>query len=208
MNLLLKQKSKDLFKAEFEILENDIVVGNIFLQGKLGSMEVELNLIIYNQNLSLKYSTDKTDKIIKKFRPYSILQDNNIIGEMFQTEFRKNIFSKYDFNRCIYNNKEYNLYSIGLGKKSASVLYSDNTQLAQIEKEGIVYNDLHNYNIYSIDKESASISVLMSIYMYISTCYKPGIKVKESVVKNYSKTTNKELLNKYNPEWIKSIGGK
>lgn len=44
--------------------------------------------------------------------------------------------------------------------------------------------------------------------MYIIAGFKPGIKVKQSVVKYYNRTINKELNSKYNPEWIKDIGDK
>jgi len=69
----------------------------------------------------------------------------------------------------------------------------------------ISLNVLHNYDIYSVDKEGAFISVLTSCYMYVTTCYKSGVKVIESVKKNYSKTTNKKLIAKYNPEWINEV---
>jgi len=50
--------------------------------------------------------------------------------------------------------KEYNIYSIVLGEKGVCPLYCNEEQIAQIEKDGIIYNDLHNYDIYSIDKNN------------------------------------------------------
>jgi len=202
MQLVLKQKEKTLFGAEFEIIENDNIVGNVSLQGKVGTMEVSLAGILYNEKFSLNCLSEITTGNSKKFRQYNIFENNNIVGQIYQTEFKKNIFSRYSYNKCFYKKQEYNLYSIGLGEKGVNVLYKNNTQISQIENDGTIYNDLHHYNIYSVDKESAFISVLMSCYMYIITSYKPGVKVTESVKKIYSKTTNKDLISKYNPEWI------
>jgi len=205
MKLILKQKNKELFGANFEIIENENIVGYISLKGKVGTMEVSLDGNLYDRYFKLNCLNEFKTGNSKKFRPYNILENENIIGQIYETEFKKNIFSKYSYDKCFYKEQEYNLYSIGLGEKAINVLYKDNTQIAQIEKDGTIYNDLHNYDIYSIDKENTFISVLMSCYMYIITCYKPGVKITESVKKVYSKTTNKDLVSKYDPNWIKNL---
>ena len=205
MRLILKQKNKELFGAEFEIVENNNIVGYISLKGKVGTMEISLDGNLYDRYFKLNCLNEFKTGNSKKFRPYNILENKNIIGQIYETEFKKNIFSKYSYDKCFYKEQEYNLYSIGLGEKGVNVLYKDNIQIAQIEKDGTIYNDLHNYDIYSIDIESTYISVLMSCYMYIIACYKPGVKITESVKKVYSKTTNKDLILKYDPNWIKNL---
>ena len=80
------------------------------------------------------------------------------------------------------------------------LVYNENKQIAQIEKDLTIYNDLHNYKIYSIN--DTFITVLMCLYGYINSSYKLGEKEIKSVLKGYSKTFNKELLAKYNPNWI------
>ena len=205
MQLLLKQQSKDLFNGKFDILSKNEVVGTISFEGKLGSIEANFAGTIFGKDFSLKCENEILTGSNKKFRPYNIIENNAIVGEVYQTEYKKNIFSKYDYIKCLYNQKEYNLYSIGLGEKGVCSLYCNEEQIAEINKDGIIYNDLHNYDIYSIDQNSALIAVLMSCYMYVMACYKPGVKVTESVKKNYSKTTNKDLISKYNSEWIDKV---
>lgn len=205
MQLLLKQQSKDLFNGKFEIFNKDEVVGTVSFEGKLGSIEANINGTLFGKVFSLKCVNEVLTGSNKKFRSYNIIQNDNIVGEVYQTEHKKNIFSKYDYIKCFYNQKEYNLYSVGLGERGVCSLYCEEEQIAQIEKDGIVYNDLHDYDIYSIDENNAFIAVLMSCYMYVIACYKPGVKVTESVKKNYSKTTNKDLISKYNPEWINRV---
>lgn len=205
MQLLLKQKVKDLFSGEFEIFNKEELVGNISFNGKISSMEANINGNFYGKDFSLNFVSEILTGSSKKFRPYNIIENNNIIGEIFHTVYKKNVFSKYDYIKCLHNQKEYKLYGIGLGEKGVCCLYYNEQQIAQIEKDGIIHNDLHNYDIYSVDKSSAFIAILMSCYMYVTTCYKSGIKVTKSISKNYSKTKNKDLISKYDPNWIKRL---
>lgn len=201
MYLLLKQKIKNLYSAEFEILEGNKIVGNFLLKGTPVSMETYLSGNIYDKNFSFNYiNTSAT-----KYKLYDILEENNKVGQIYQTKSKGNIFSKYDYVKCFYKNKEYNSYGIGIGKKAVSCVYKNNIQVAQIEKDGLVYNDLHNFDIYTNNIEDLYIALLISCYLYINSCYKPGVQVKKSYSKTYSKTTNKHLLEKYNPDWMKFI---
>ena len=52
--ILLKQKSKEMYSAEFEILENDNVVGQAFIKGKLSSMEA---IVDGTFGISMEYTT-------------------------------------------------------------------------------------------------------------------------------------------------------
>ena len=84
-------------------------------------------------------------------------------------------------------------------------MYCNEVQISEIHKDGIVYNDLYIFELYADNREDAYITVLDAIYGYILGCYKPGIKVSKSVSKHYNKTTDKYLISKYDPEWIKNI---
>lgn len=56
LTILLKQKSKELCNATFEILQNDTVVGNVFVVGNLVSMEAKITGIFYEKNFSLEFA--------------------------------------------------------------------------------------------------------------------------------------------------------
>ena len=94
MEFLLKQINKDLYSAEFEILENDKVVGKISLQGKLGSMEASLDGSFYDKSFKLDFVNKFLSGNDLKFRPYYIIENDNIIGEIYQTCFKKSILSE------------------------------------------------------------------------------------------------------------------
>lgn len=203
------QKNKNLFEANFEIISNDNILGEINVKGKLESMEVSLNGIYNNIPFEFKYNGGVLFKTKdKKYRPYQIIKNNDTIGEIYQTNKKTGLFSNYDYNTLFYNNNIYNEYGVGLGNESKCPIYLNDIQVAQINKDSIVYNDLHNYKIYIKEDKYSFISIIFACYMYINAGFKPGIEVKKSVVKYYNKTTNKELNSKYNPEWVKSIGDK
>lgn len=204
--ILLKQKNKEMYSAEFEILENDIVIGQVFIKGKLGSMEAIIDGTFHNKNFSLKFANKILAGSSKKFRPYNIIENENITGEIFQTVFRKNLFSKYEYIKCNYNEEEFKLYSIGFGDKSVCAIYKNDIQISQIEFSNVIYNELYDYTIYIKDDDNAFISILLNFYLYIVGRFQPGIKVIKSVVKYYQKDFNKDLIAKYNPDWINKKG--
>lgn len=201
--ILLKQKSKEMYSAEFEILENDNVVGQAFIKGKLSSMEAIVDGTFHNKNFSLRFSNKVLTGSSKKFRPYNIIENENLTGEIFQTVFKKNFFSKYEYIKCNYNKEEFKLYSIGLGDKSVCVIYKNDIQISQIEFSNVIYNDLHDYTIYIKDDDNIFISILLNYYLYVVGKFKPGVKVTKSVIKYYQKDFNKDLISKYNPDWIR-----
>lgn len=204
--ILLKQKNKEMYSAEFEILENDSVVGQVFINGKVGSIDAIVDGTFYNKNFSLKFANKVLPGSNKKFRPYNIIENKNITGETFQTVFKKNFFSKYEYIKCNYNEEEFKLYSIGFGDKQVCVIHKNDIQISQIEFSNAIYNDLHDYTIYIKDDDNTFISILLTCYLYVIGKFKPGVKVTKSVVKYYQKDSNKDLISKYDPDWI-SKGG-
>lgn len=98
------------------------------------------------------------------------------------------------------NGQTFDLFPIGMGKQgNKSPVYCGNTQISLIEKDCIVYNDLHEYHVFALDREAGLISALFCMYMYVNAAYKPGVKVTESKVNSVSVTTNKLLKEKYDP---------
>ena len=79
MELLLKQKNKDLYSGEFEIIDNNQVIGNIYFKGQLGSMEVSLNGSFYDKSFSFERVNKFFPGPKKNFRPYNILEKNNVV---------------------------------------------------------------------------------------------------------------------------------
>lgn len=200
------QISKELFSANFIINRGSKQIGSFLLQGRLGSMEAIICGCFGERSFEMKYgSTDDLD-IKYPFRPYIISENNIEYGTIYQTKYKGGLFNKFDYHQMKKNGLTFDLFPIGFGKEgSKSPIYIENKQIAQIEKESIVYNDLHNYRIYAKDDYSAYIAILFVVYMYINAGYKAGEKELSSTVKVVSTTTNKILKGKYNPDFKKNI---
>lgn len=198
MKVIFRQTQKELFSAEFVAEINGVPYGHFTFQGALGSMNGTWKGIFSSKTFSM-YAEDEKKHNWKDsyYRPYLFEIDATRRGCVFKTEHVKNWFSRYDYHKMTVNGLDYQLYPIGYGKDGyRSPVYQDNTQIALVEKDAVVYNDLHTYAITATDEQNAFISILFCCYMYAIGCYVPGEKVSQSVVKNFNKSTNKDLLAK------------
>lgn len=200
MKYLLKQVSKELFSADFEILENNIVIGTLNLKGHLGTNEVKLTGKLHDKEFSMKRQHGEKGK----FRPYSIIDEENIIGEVYQTEIKLGFFKSKVYKKCILNNEEFNSYGISFEDKGINCIYDNAKQIAQYENSNTVYNELYYYEIFCKEEKELLISIFFAIHGYIIACYKAGEKVTKSV--RTFNSNSKEWIEKYDPEWINKIG--
>lgn len=213
MILRIEQIQKELFSAEFRIFHSDEIVGNIFVQGKLGSMETKIKVQFFEKNYEMEYAggifkeKKLPDKSGKAYRTYEIRDMlRQIVGEVSQIDKKEGWLSTISFFELLFGKQKYCLYPIGFGSEGGKhPVYCENIQIAQVEKPGEIYNDLHNYKIFAVDQKAAEISVLFSAYMYINANFKPGEKASKSYVKYTSITTNKILKEKYHPDFVRKI---
>ena len=195
------QTKKELFESEFSIRHQEIEIGKMHLAGKLSSMEGKWTVEFDNHHINLEYGKSNLPKGVKTFRPYDITIDQSRCGAVYQTRSKDSFLKKYDFHQMLLLGKYYDLYPIGFGEMGAkNPIYCGTEQVGQINKECVVYNDLHNYQIYAFDNDVIA-AIIFCCYMYVNAGFKPGVKTTMSVVKVVSKTTNKLLLSKYQPSF-------
>lgn len=199
MILELVQKNKDLFAAQFVIKRAAEQIGEASLQGRMGSMEAAIRGTFYNIDFEMTF--DRRNALGKKmFRPYLLKQGGMEVGSVYQTIHKEGMFKSYEYHHMVKDGMLYDLFPIGFGDEGGKCpIYLDCEQIAQVEKDCVVYNDLHNYRIFAADENAAFIAVLFCMYMYVNACYRPGEKAVSSKVKSVSVTTNKLLKEKYNP---------
>lgn len=206
MILDVVQVSKDLFSASFVVKRGDVQVGCFSLQGNMGSMEAKISGKLFEQDIEMQYGKTNDVGAAYSFRPYLINENGIYNGVVYQTKYNGGLFKKFDYQQMKNAGVTYDLFPISFGNEgSKSPIYKENTQIAQIEKDCVVYNDLHIYKIFALDELSSEIAVLFAIYMYINAGYKPGEKAVSSTVKVISTTTNKLLKEKYDPTFISRI---
>lgn len=206
MILDIEQVSKDLFLADFVINRGSNQVGSFSLKGILGSMEASVAGEFLGQKFEMNFGKLDDVEVSHPFRPYILIENGIANGTVYQTKFNGGLFKKFDYHQMKKSGMTYELFPIGFGSEgSKSPVYQGNKQIAQIEKNCVVYNDLHNYRIYAEDEYASNIAVFFAIYMYVNAGFKPGEKFVSSTVKVISVTTNKLIKEKYNSEFTKYI---
>lgn len=200
----LVQTEKQLTTANFKIFNSkEQVVGFATVSGVVHPIDYSLYCEYMGSAIKMeRCHKSLVEEVNDCYRPFSITIDGKLQGYVYQIE-RKSGFLK---SMCIqvlkYNKEEYQMYSIGLGKDGvACCLYKDDVQVGLIEKNGKVYNDLHNYEMYDRDGQYLHVLLLYCFYKYMLTCFNPYTKYTKSVSVSVSKTTDKELLAKYNPSF-------
>ncbi len=196
---------QDRYSSEFQILRGNKQIGDMSLKGGLGRREVTWNIQLYDQLFHMDYC-GKLFSSAKKFRPYTITTSNTDRGCIYQTVTADKKKNSFTYHYMMYDDKVYKLYPIGFGEEGAHCpIYSDQGQIAQIDKSGLVYNELHHYRLYAIDENSTLLAILFCSYMYTVGCYEPGVKVTKSVRKNFTITKNTILLAKYDMNFVSLI---
>ena len=90
------------------------------------------------------------------------------------------------------------MYEIGLGKEGIKLpIYRDDTQVALIEKDLVVYDNKDTYEIIAIDEMSLEVSALFNLYYDFVKHGNYGEINYKSKERYYLYTMNKELKNKY-----------
>ena len=204
MKVIIKQTNKDLFSANFDIIENDEIIGSIYLKGQIDTPEVKLTGKLFGK----EFYMERTKQAKGKFRPYSISENNNIVGEVYQADAEqswwKRMLTNKSYTKCIYNGQEYNSYGVAvIDGKSIAAIFNNEKQLAQCENDTTIHDELYNFTIYCKTSEEVYISVLTAIHRYIIGFYKAGEKVTKSVRTFYPSKPDWE--DKYNPNWVNEL---
>lgn len=202
------QRTKALFSADFDIVHKGRIIGHMLFQGRLGSMEGVWTIQCLGRTVSMERCSAGEAGAVDEwtFRPYAVSVDGSEAGAVYQTRHRAGLFRSFDYHRLQLLGTTYVEYLIALGKEGGKCpIYVGDRQAALIEKDSVVYNDLHHYHVTAAGEEPALAAVILCGYMYANAAYKPGQKVTKSVEKDYSKTTDKALLEKLDPQFKAGI---
>lgn len=97
---------------------------------------------------------------------------------------------------------EYQLYEVGLGKQGIKLpIYHNDSQIALVEKDITVYNNCDTYQIQFGNDTSLLVSTLLTLYYDNLRFGNHGEVVANSKKSFYYLSTNRELKQKYDPEW-------
>jgi hypothetical protein len=138
---------------------------------------------------------------------FKILENGEKIGFLVgATQKTGRLFGGYPYYQVDYREKAYEAYAVGLGKDGIFLcLYRDGRVLSVTEKDLIVHNYQDTYTLYLDREEDFPLTALAVLY-YDLTCYGDLMELSVRSVKKYSlHTVQKELLAKYDPDFIPRI---
>ncbi|MBQ8110565.1 MAG: hypothetical protein IJ124_10435 [Clostridia bacterium] len=205
MMLEVVQQDKELYEARFLIRQDGSVVGRMALRGSVGTIEGDWDIALYGSAFSL---SPEGSRMGSPQRPYTLVADGVPAGRLFQARQKHGLLNSYDYVEMRYMGGEYSLYSVMLGDKGKCPIYLGDGQVAQIDKDFVVYDDLHHYRLYALKAEDAVVATLLCAYLYVTGPFKPGVKVTVGCERNYGKTINKLLLGKYDPAFVSKCAGR
>lgn len=206
----LVQTESSFFSASFELRKDSAVIASAHLKNSI-AVDGAIEIIMADTGtytMRLRYSKElgniaKNDED-KIHIPYEIYDaDQRVVGDIAQKQIKRGIFNRFEYFEMNDKTGTYQLYAIGLGKEGNKFpVYKDDIQIALIEKDCIVYNNLDEYRIYAIDEGISFVTFVFGLYIDVLMYGNRGEKMKESVQKTYNLTTNKELRSKYDPTFI------
>ncbi len=201
----LEQTGKDLYAAQFLLKRSDKKIGEASVNGKFGHMEAVINGFFYNTEFEMRYGKNKY-VASKPFRPYKISINGAETGIVYQAEQKTGLFRSRSFHQMVRDGQTYECYAIALaGEKTKHPIYCGNRQLALVETDSIIYNDLFHFYAFAEDESAGMTALLFCLYMYVNACYKPGVKVTQAVSENSFVTKDPFLLGKYDPDYKEKI---
>ena len=198
------QVSKELCSADFVVKRGLYEIGSFSLKGNIVSMEADITLNILGKQS--KMSFNRKMQCRQMFRPYCVVESGSEAGEIFMGAKKLSFFKRYDFKQLNYFDSVFQMYTVGLGKEGYKFpIYKGSEQIAQVEKDCVVYNDLHNYKAFIKEEDYLNAVIYLCAYNYVTGPYEPGEKTYSGKETTVYITTNKLIKEKYNPEFTKYI---
>ena len=195
MKVLLKQKSKDYYSAEFDLIQGEEIIGSAILQDKMTSIKIPIITIkVQNKEIIMK-AVKKREK--GQSLCYQVLSGDNECGFVCRKKHKTGFLSTeyrptLEWNGNIY---EWGSNGIGTSELEGMVKYDNGYDVT-------IYNDMHNFEIEcNEDIEELYRTLVLTMYKYAtgrtgtsttSLYYQPGVKASKSVQKVKVRWKNKK----------------
>ena len=215
MILRIGQMEKDYFVAEFLFFGAEKLVGGMNVRGSLIFTETTIDMELFGNRYHLYPSTKNPiytgfplpDERDTAYRPYNVSKKGKgIQGMIYQVDRKTGKEDVCAFYQMEYAGKWYDLYPVSFESEGELyLLYCGNQQVAQVEKDMVIVDGQYDYDIYAVDQTAAEVAALMCAYIYVYCDFTPGQKINRSVVIYTKITTDKTLLEKYDPTFKNMI---
>lgn len=182
-------------------MTNNVTFGGTWLIAYKGtSFSMQYKRLAAVNNLSKKAEE-------KNHVSYGIVDSSgNIHGYISRRESTGSIFKRYEYIGMEYNGAQYSAYIIGLGKEGYRFpIYKGALQIAEIEKDCVVYDNLDRYTAYLTNDSYALETIMVCLYLDYMMFARRGEIPTQAVSKSFLRTTNKLVLEKFDPSFKDSV---
>lgn len=186
MKVLLKQKSKELYSAEFDLIQEEEIIGSATLKDKVTSIRFpNVTIKVQNKELNMIPANKRAkDQSVA----YQIVSGNEECGFLYKKKYKTGFLSAEYRPTLEWNGNIYEWGSNGIGKSELEgiVKYDNGYDVT-------IHDDMHNFVIEcNEDIEELYRTLILTMYKYAtgrtstsatSLYYKPGVKYTNSVQK-------------------------
>lgn len=206
MRIFVKQRSRNLYKAELDVIIGQETVGRIFVKGSMWTPKSKVYVEINERTFYLHAKRSAAKRGLEDWWPYAIELDGEgrEIGEIFQA-FDK--VGNYGYQYAEINYAEYKMYPIGYGEEGAkNPVYMGDMQVALVSKPAVIYDDMYEFDIVVRDEQYIEAAVIFTAYVYTSAFFKPGTVMKKGWKKTITVTEKENLLSKFDVRFEETYG--
>ena len=193
-------------KYTLEYNNKAIYFGSVEYSDQLAMRIYTKDALVYSL-IYMQSSVEKKEIEKQLVYPLNIFKLTNNIDEIlgFASLSRNKIFFGYSYFQIVCGDIVYTGYEIGLGKKGLFLcIYINDMQVALFERNNIIVNNLDTYTVNTNQHENLELIFLLGIY-YDYLQKRNTANIKYSKTQYILSSTNKELLSKYDSNFINSI---
>lgn len=187
------------FNAEGKVLGTAELKNNVTFGGsyRIVSCGRECTLSYDVKERLLGFGKNKADK---KRVPYKILDVfGDSCGAIYEKRTDGFFFNRYNYYDVDLDGKTYTMYIVGLGNEGTKYpVYLGKKQVALIEKEVIIHDNLDHYTVYTIDDSFNFLAYLICLYVDARFYGNRGEVSPNKMEKSVTITYNKKVKRKYN----------
>lgn len=131
-----------------------------------------------------------------------------VIGSICQKGAVGFTYIGYGYFELKMNDATYKMYGIGLGKGLGYKfpIYQGDSQVALIEKDNVVYNNLDTYRVFALNEQINEIACLFGLYIDTLLFAHCGEVTFTGVKTDWELTKDENLTKKYDPNFISRNG--
>jgi hypothetical protein len=213
MYIAVTQIEKELGTAHFVISDERNNVGTFDVHGGIGLAPVVGVLSMHETTttvrplmgwLGLQYRSSKHFGLM--FKPARIEASEVGVGTAYQ-KFVRYGKEEVPITHIRLGDRHWQLYFCSLGGNMGikwslyEMIDEDEKQIAEIDSDSVIYNDLHNFRIFAETGEALRIALWAVSYIYLCNIYDARNRGIGSITKIDARS-NEFLMSKYNPGFV------